>query len=397
MTFALRRFSQEVPALLALIQGPHYRILTFASLFFLLSTQSLALEFNMPVGVTDVSRETYWLHMVIFYVCVAIGVVVFGAMFYAMIFHRKSRGYKPASFSHNTKLELFWTAISALLLAGIAWPATGTLIKLYDTGGEDLIIEVRGYQWKWQYKYLDESRDVQLSFFSNLATSRDEIQGRTSKGEHYLLEVDEPLVIPVGKKVRFLVTSNDVIHAFWVPDFSIKRDAVPGFVNDLWTRVEEPGIYRGQCTELCGKDHGFMPIVVHVMAQEEYDSWYANKLEEQRQIRELTEKTWTAEELYARGEGVYLTYCASCHLPNGQGVPPVFPALRGSEMMLSDRDWHINIVYNGKAGTAMQAFREQLSPVDMAAVIHYERHAWGNNAQDVTIPTDILEFARANQ
>jgi len=376
-------------------------------LSFGLAGEALAQPFNMPVGVTSVSRDTYWLHMVIFFITVGIGVVVFGLMFYSMIFHRKSRGHQPAKFSHNTRLELAWTLAAFLILVVMAWPATVVLIDLYDTGGEDLAIEVRAYQWKWQYKYLDSDWQsdlqqdgqprAQLSFFSNLATSADEIRNKASKGQYYLLEVDQPLVIPVNKKVRFLVTSNDVIHAFWIPDFAIKRDAVPGVINDIWTQVDQTGVYRGQCTELCGKDHGYMPIVVNVVEQAEYDAWYASMLEQQRQERELTSREWSAEELYARGEGVYAKHCAVCHQVNGLGIPPVFPGLRDSPLVRGDKTGHIDIVYNGKAGTSMQAFREQLNPVDMAAVIHYERHAWGNDSGDVTTPLDIVDFARTQE
>ncbi|TDJ25145.1 MAG: cytochrome c oxidase subunit II, partial [Gammaproteobacteria bacterium] len=219
----------------------------------------------MPVGVTEISRAVYDLHMLIFYICCGIGAVVFAAMFYSMYRHRKSLGYEPAGFREHTGIEILWTVAPLLILVGIAVPATSTLIKMYDTGGEDLTIEVRGYQWKWEYKYLDDDLQNTLSFFSNLSTPREEIENKKAKNEFYLLEVDNPVVIPINRKVRFLVTSNDVIHSFWVPDFSIKRDAIPGMLNELWTIVEEPGIYRGQCTELCGKDHGFMPIVVEAV------------------------------------------------------------------------------------------------------------------------------------
>lgn len=380
------------------------KIIIIALALSILSSTTLALELNMPIGVTEVSRDIYRLHMLIFFITVAIGVVVFGIMFYSMVFHHKSRGQEPAKFRHNTKLELFWTIVATLILVVLAWPSTVVLIDLYDTGGEDLTIEVKAYQWKWQYKYLDKNWEVglgskdkpdpQISFFSNISTSRDEINNKAVKGEYYLLEVDEPLVIPIKKKVRFLLTSNDVIHAFWVPDFAIKRDAVPGFVNDIWTRVDTPGIYRGQCTELCGNLHGYMPIVVNAVTEDEFNAWYAKKIEQQNQEKEILNKDWTAEELYARGEDVYLKVCAVCHQPNGQGLEPVFPALKGSPMVAQSKEDYIDIVYNGQAGTAMQSFREQLNPVDMAAVIHYERNAWGNNSGDVTKPVDIVEFAK---
>jgi len=242
-----------------------------------ISTGVHADALNMPVGVTEISRAVYDLHMLIFYLCCVIGAVVFAAMFYSMLRHRKSLGYQPASFHEHTGIEVLWTVAPLLILIGMAVPATSTLIKMYDTGGEDLTIEVRGYQWKWEYKYLDDDLQNTLSFFSNLSTPKEEIQNKQVKGEFYLLEVDKPLVIPVNRKVRFLVTSNDVIHAFWVPDFGIKRDAIPGMLNELWAIVEEEGIYRGQCTELCGKDHGFMPIVLEVLPKDEFVAWISER------------------------------------------------------------------------------------------------------------------------
>ncbi len=348
---------------------------------------------NMRVGVTDISRQVYDLHNTIFLICVVIGIVVFGVMFYAIFNHRKSLGAEPAKWHDSFWLEVGWTVVPFVILVVMAVPSTLVLRALYDTTDSDMTVEVRGYQWKWQYKYLDENNNPEVSFFSNLATSQDEIHNRTTKGEYYLLEVDKPLVIPIGKKVRFLLTANDVIHAWWVPDFGLKRDAVPGIINEMWTVVDKPGIYRGQCAELCGKNHGFMPVVVRAVPQDEYDAWYAEQIAEKARLAEILEKDWTAEELMQRGEGVYATYCASCHQANGGGLPPVFPSLIGSPVVTGDKAEHINTVYNGRLGTAMQAFSEQLNPVDMAAVIHYERHSWGNNSADVTLPKDILEFA----
>ena len=238
-------------------------------------------EYNLRVGVTDISRQVYDLHMLIFSICVAIGVVVFGVMFYSVWAHRKSRGHEAAQFHHSTKLELLWTFIPTMILVVMAVPATQVLVQMYDTGGEDMTVEVRGYQWKWQYKYLDEDYNRSFSFFSNLATPFSQISNRQVKTDTYLLEVDRPLRIPTNRKVRFLITSEDVIHAWWVPDFGIKRDAVPGTINDLWAIVPEPGIYRGQCTELCGQDHGFMPIVVEVLPEEEFDAWYNGQVTEE--------------------------------------------------------------------------------------------------------------------
>jgi cytochrome c oxidase subunit 2 len=349
-------------------------------------------ELNMTPGVTQISRSIYDLHMVIFWICVAIGVVVFGVMFWSIFQHRKSRGAQAATFHESTRLEIAWTLIPILILVGMAFPATQTLVAMYDTGGEDMAVEVRGYQWKWQYKYLDEDYNSTFSFFSNLSTSRDEIENRVVKNANYLLEVDEPLRIPANRKVRFLITSEDVIHAWWVPDFGIKRDAIPGMLNELWTIVETPGVYRGQCTELCGMDHGFMPIVVEVMAQDEYDAWYADRVRMEAARREALSKTFTPAELMEEGERVYATFCASCHQANGKGLPPVFPALAGSPIAMGPLSDHLDIIVNGRPGTSMNAFGNQLDAAEIAAVTHYERNAWGNNVGDVTQPIDVIEF-----
>lgn len=352
-------------------------------------------ELNMREGATAISRDVYGLHMLVLYICCGISVVVFGAMIYSMYVHRKSVGAVAAQFHDNTKLELLWTIIPLLILVGMAIPATATLIKMYDTGGEDLAVEVRGYQWKWQYKYLDEDRKSTLSFFSTMSTSQDEIHNRSAKGQYYLLEVDKPLVIPTKKKVRFLITGNDVIHSFWVPDFSIKRDAIPGILNDVWAFVDEPGVFRGQCTELCGKDHGFMPIVVRAVPQDEFDTWYAKERDAYAEREKMASQTFTAEELMTLGEQVYTKNCVSCHQVSGQGLPPVFPTLVGSKYVTGDRAEHVKRVYNGVAGTAMQAFGSQLNAAEIAAVVHYERHSWGNASNDITQPIDVLNLVSA--
>lgn len=352
-------------------------------------------ELNMPRGVTDISNKVYDLHMLIFGICVVIGVGVFGAILYSVLQHRKSNGAVAAQFHESTKLELAWTIIPTFILIGMAIPATNLLIDMYDTGGEDMTVEVRGYQWKWQYKYLDADLNQSFDFFSNMSTPKEEIEGQSAKGEHYLLEVDNPLRIPVNRKVRFLVTAEDVIHAFWVPDFGIKRDAVPGMLNELWAIVPEPGVYRGQCTELCGKDHGFMPIVVEALPEAEYDAWYAEQLQAAEVRKAALSKTFTPEELMVEGEQVYATFCASCHQANGQGIPPVFPSLIGSPVIKESQQAHIEIILNGVPGTAMQAFGKQLDAAQIAAVTHYERNSWGNDLGDVTQPRDVLAVAEA--
>ncbi|WP_250460563.1 cytochrome c oxidase subunit II [Microbulbifer litoralis] len=374
----------------------------FNRLFALLATSVLSLPslaqeerdaerwgVNMTQGVTEVSQTTYELHMLIFWICVGIGVVVFGVMFYSMWRHRKSKGYKAAQFHESTAVELVWTIVPTLILIGMAVPATKTLYDIYDTKEADLDIMITGYQWKWKYDYLGSD----VSFFSNLATPRSQIDNQQPKNANYLLEVDEPLVVPVGQKIRFLITANDVIHAWWVPDLAVKKDAIPGFINESWTRIDEPGIYRGQCAELCGKDHGFMPVVVKAVPQQEYDSWLAGRAAEAAKLRELTEKTFTFDELFARGEKVYNRTCAACHQPNGQGVPGTFPAIAGSAVATGPLDGHMNMVVNGsQVNPAMQAFGAQMSEVDLAAVITYQRNAFGNDMGDTVQPVDILNF-----
>ncbi len=354
-------------------------------------------DVNMTRGVTEISRQVYDLHMIIFGVCVVIGIVVFGAMIISMLMHRKSLGAEPASFHENTKIEYLWTIIPIVILLVLAVPATSTLRAMYDSGEADLDIEVRGLQWKWQYTYLSDDPAGEVKFVSNLLTPTTEINNQADKGEFYLLEVDEPLVIPVNKRVRFLITSEDVIHAWWVPDFAVKKDAVPGFVHTAWTVVEKPGIYRGQCAELCGKDHGFMPIVVNAVEQSEYDAWLAEKQEAARQVYETVGKQWTEDELMAAGEDVYGKVCQTCHMANGQGIPPAFPSLVGQGLSVGPIEAHIDIVLNGKAGTAMQAFGSQLNPAEIAAVITYERNAWGNNTGDVLQPSRVNEMLTGGQ
>ncbi|WP_152558861.1 cytochrome c oxidase subunit II [Endozoicomonas numazuensis] len=349
----------------------------------------------MTEGVTAVSKSIYDLHMAIFIICVVIGIVVFGVMFYSILMHRKSRGVKPHPFHESTLVEILWTTIPFLILVGMAIPATKTLIDIYDTDEAEIDIKITGYQWKWQYEYLGE----EVSFFSNLKTPSEQIYNIRSKDPNYLLEVDEPLVLPTGKKVRFLVTAADVIHSWWVPAFAVKRDAIPGFINEAWTKIDRPGIYRGQCAELCGKDHGFMPIVVDVRTPEDYATWLNEKKEAAAKERELTSKDWTMAELMERGKKTYERVCAACHQVNGAGMPPIFPALKGSKMAI-EKDQikaHIDIVVNGKKGTAMQAFAAQLSEVDIAAVITYERNAWGNNTGDLITPKQILEYKQTGQ
>jgi len=366
--------------------GPATRNSLIAGIALLLVSNLASAEYglNFQKPVTAIGHEVYHLHMLIMMVCVVIGIVVFGAMFYSIFMHRKSRGHKAATFHESTTIEIIWTAIPFLILVGMAIPSTATLIKMYDDSAADLTIKITGYQWKWQYEYPEQG----ISFFSNLSTPRDQIENKAAKDEHYLLEVDNPLVLPVGKKVRFVVTGNDVIHSWWVPQLTIKRDAIPGFINDSWARIDEPGTYRGQCAELCGKDHGFMPIVVQAVSDDDFKKWASVKKAEMVASAADSKKVWTKDELMKHGEKVYQT-CAACHQPTGLGLPGVFPALKGSKIATGPVAAHLNIVMHGKPGTAMQAFASQLSDADIAAVVTYERNAFGNNTGDIVQPSQV--------
>lgn len=349
---------------------------------------------NMTQGVTEISQQVYQLHMTIFWICCVIGAVVFGIMFWSIVRHRKARGVQPAQFHESTRVEILWTAIPVVILIIMAIPATKTLIAMEDTTEADVTVQITGSQWKWHYKYLHHD----VEFYSLLATQKEQINNKFTKGENYLLEVDRPLVIPTGKKVRFLMTSDDVIHSWWVPAFAVKKDANPGYMNEAWTKVDQPGVYRGQCAELCGKDHAFMPIVVVAKTPAEYDAWL--NAEQQRiakakaEEQELLAMNMSMDELMAVGERTYIAHCAACHQPNGEGLAGIFPALKGSALALHDKAGHIDVVLNGKAGTAMQAYGKQLSLKELAAVITYERNAWGNNTGELVQAADVHAAAQ---
>jgi len=346
-------------------------------------------DLNMRVGVTDISEQVYGLHMLMFWICVAIAVAVFSVMFYSMVKHRKAAGHKPANFHENVKVEIVWTIVPFLILIGMAIPAASTLIEMEDTSKPDMTVLVTGSQWKWHYKYMDN----EVEFFSTLATQREQIENQFPKGENYLLEVDRPLVIPTGQKVRFLITSDDVIHSWWVPDFAVKKDANPGFINEAWTRVNKPGVYRGQCAELCGKDHGYMPVVVIAKEPADYAAWIGEQeriaLERQAEEQRLLAMNMSKEELMATGERSYNAVCAACHQPNGEGLPGVFPALKNSPLIMNDLEGHIDIILNGRTGTSMQSFSRQLTMSEIAAVVTYTRNAWGNNTGDIVQAKDV--------
>jgi cytochrome c oxidase subunit 2 len=346
-------------------------------------------DLNMRPGVSDISNQVYDLHMLMFYVCVGIAVVVFGVMFTSMVIHRKSKGAKAANFHENLTVEVVWTILPFVILIFMAVPAAYTLIDMEDVSKPDVTVLITGSQWKWHYKYMDND----VEYFSVLATEQAQIRNQLTKSQNYLLEVDRPLVIPTGQKVRFLVTSDDVIHSWWVPDFAVKKDANPGFINEAWTNVNVPGVYRGQCAELCGKDHGFMPIVVIAKEPDEYYAWVAEQESIAQRAREeeqrLLSMNMSMEELMTQGEKVYGAVCAACHMPNGEGLPGVFPALKGSQLALEDIPGHIKIIVNGSPGTSMASFAKQLTMSEIAAVVTYERNAWGNDTGDIVQAKDV--------
>ncbi len=340
---------------------------------------------NLVRGATETSHRVFDLHMLIFWICVVVCVCVFAVLIYSLMTHRKSKGAVPATFHESTTVEVIWTTIPFLILVGMAIPATTTLLALEDTRDSDMSIQITGYQWKWKYDYLDED----ISFFSVLTTPRDQIENKAEKGENYLLEVDNPIVVPINKKIRFLITSNDVIHSWWVPDLGWKQDAVPGFINDAWTELKVPGTYRGKCAELCGKGHGFMPIVLIAKTEEDYRSWVAGQKGAVAAEAEAATRIWTMDDLMARGEAVYNTHCVACHQTNGVGIPGMFPAITGGALATGPVADHLNMVMNGVTGTAMQAFGAQLSDVDLAAVVTFERNGLGNSAGDMVQPSDV--------
>jgi len=371
---------------------------TLASMPLLLTASGQAfaeLRFNLQDPQTIIAHEIYDLHIVIMGICTLIFIVVFGAMLWAIIKHRKAAGHRAEQFHENTTVEILWTVIPFLILVGMAYPSTKTLLIMRDTAGADMTIKATGYQWKWRYDYLEDD----VSFYSSLATPRDQIQNQAPKGENYLLEVDNPVVVPVGKRVRVLTTANDVIHSWWVPAFGVKQDAIPGFVRDAWFRVDTPGTYRGQCAELCGKEHGFMPIVVEAVSEDKYKEWVAQQKAKKTQASTAAaadvNKTYTLDELKAQGEKVYAKTCVACHQANGQGMPPTFPALAGGKIATGPLAAHLEIVVNGsKKNPAMVAWKNQLSDLEIASVVTYERNSFGNKTGDLVQPKDVAALRK---
>lgn len=364
--------ASSMAGLLALLAGPVHA----------------AWQLNLQDPVTATARRVYDLHSFLLWTIVIIFIGVFAVVTWSLIFHRKSKGYKAADFHDNTTVEIVWTVVPTLILIGIAIPATSTLVQMRDTSQPDLTVKVTGYQWKWGYEYLTGDA-AGVKYMSVMSTPREQIENKAPKGEHYLLEVDRPMVVPVGKKVRILTTATDVIHNWSVPAFAVKTDAVPGFLRDTWFRAEKEGTYRGQCSELCGKDHGFMPVVVEVVSAEKYAAWAADQQKQLAAAAEDPAKVWKLDELLARGEKVYAANCAACHQANGKGLPPAFPGLDGSKLVKGPKEGHLDIVIKGKPGSAMAAFGAQLSDTDIAAVVAYERNAWTNKLGEVIQPAEV--------
>ena len=348
---------------------------------------------NLTRGVTEQSRLNYELHMTVLWICVVIGILVFSAMFLSIVLHRKSKGYKAAKFTHSTKAEMLWSIIPVLILVVIAVPATRALIVMEVTPATEMTVKITAFQWRWKYEYLDEG----IEFISSLAASSNAAR-RLDSGidpasvDNYLLDVDHRLVLPAGTKIKFLITADDVIHSWWVPALGWKRDAVPGFINEAWAEIQEPGIYRGQCAELCGRDHGFMPIVLEVLPPEQFQQWVNQQKQNAAAEQAESERLWTQQELMERGESVYQTQCATCHQADGSGLAPAFPALAGSAVVTGPLAEHISVVLNGRSGTAMQAFGGLLSGSDIAAVLTYTRNSFGNETGGVVQPQAIAQI-----
>jgi len=351
----------------------------------------LGMNFQPPV--TEIAQQIYDLHNLMLIICLVIFLAVFGVMFYSILKHRKSLGAKSASFHESTGVEIAWTVIPFLIVIGMALPATKTVVAMKDTSNADITIKVTGMQWKWGYDYLN-GNGAGISFLSNLSTPHEQVVDSTKvKNDNYLIEVDNPMVVPVNKKIRIITTANDVIHSWTVQAFGVKQDAIPGFVRDTWFKAEKVGVYRGQCVELCGKDHAFMPIVVNVLSDADYQTWVDGKKKEMAAQADDPNKTWTIDELKQRGEKVYTANCAACHQANGKGIPGAFPPLDGDPIVNGPRAAQINVVLNGKIDGALQmpAWKAVLSDTEIAAVITYTRNNWSNKAQEnIVQPAEVL-------
>jgi cytochrome c oxidase subunit II len=344
-------------------------------------------QINLPPPVTQIASQIISLHNMVMLVCLVIFVAVFGVMFYSIIYHRKSKGSKPANFHESTTVEIIWTIVPFLIVIAMALPATKTVVAMKDTSNADITIKATGYQWKWGYDYLNGDGEG-IGFLSNLSTPRDQINGASLKNNNYLIEVDQPLVVPVNKKIRIITTANDVIHAWMVPAFGVKQDAIPGMVRDTWFKAEKVGTYRGQCAELCGKEHAFMPIVVEVKSAEDYATWVALKSKEMKAKSDDPSKIYTLDELKAKGDKVYSANCAVCHQANGAGGGNI-PALDGSKVVNGTYKGQMEILLNGKNGQ-MPAWNS-LSDTDLAAVMTYTRNNWSNKSGEIIQPSDFVK------
>ena len=348
-----------------------------------------AKEYNLQPAVTPIAAQISDLHVYIMWICVLIFIGVFSVMLYSIFAHRKSKGHQAAQFHENTLVEIVWTVIPFLILVFMAVPATRTILAMKDTAVPDLTVKITGSQWKWNYDYLDHG----FGYYSNLKTPVAQIEEGEPKGEHYLLEVDEPMVVPAGKKIRLLITSSDVIHAWFLPGAGVQQDAIPGFVRDEWMKFDKTGTFRGQCAKICGKEHGYMPIVVEVKSADDYAKWLAEHKKAALAAADDPNKTWDVKELIARGEKVYAANCASCHQPTGKGVAGAFPALDGSKVVTGPKDDQIKTVLNGVVRngqpTAMVAWKSTLSDIDIAAAITYTRNSWSNHTGEAIQPAEV--------
>jgi len=349
---------------------------------------AMGLEWNLQPAVTKIAADIHGLHEYVMVLVTVIFAGVFGFMFWSVYAHRKDKGHKAEQFHENTTVETIWTVIPAIILIVIAWPATRVVVAQKDTSNPDLTIKVTGYQWRWGYDYI-KGEGEGISFISTLATPREQIEGRAPKGEHYLLEVDNEMIVPIRRKVRVLTTAADVIHSWWIPAFGAKQDAIPGLVRDLHFKAEKTGVYRGQCVELCGKEHGFMPIVVRVVTQDEYTKWVGGKKKAMAAAADDPNRTYSLDELKSRGEKVYAANCVACHQASGRGTPPAFPPLDGSKLVTGPKEAQADVVLNGRPNTAMAAFGKQLNDVELAAVITFTRNNWGNKTGDLVQPAEV--------
>jgi len=347
-------------------------------------------QLNFAPAATKIAEEQHWLHWFMMVICAVIFVVVFGVMFYSILKHRKSVGHKSQELAEPIWVELGWTIVPLLIVIGMALPATKVLVAQKDTTNADLTIKTTGMQWKWGYDYI-KGEGEGISFISTLDNTHRAMSdsGNPPPTDNYLLKVDNPMVVPVGKKIRVITTANDVIHAWMVPAFGVKQDAIPGFVRDTWFKAEKVGDYYGQCAELCGKEHAYMPIHVKVVSAEEYSAWVDGQKKAMAALADDPSKTWTVADMVKRGESVYAANCAACHQANGKGAGPI-KALDGAAVMLdADHNKAINVLLNGQANGAMPAWK-QLSDTEIAAVITYAKNSWSNKTDQVVQPAEVV-------